>query len=102
MGTQDPARAFLGGFAADRRHWLRFGVPNEDWAARRVLLDYCTGELLHCEPPPDRASASVSIGSASLPRVVEEQAPKAAPVVESTQAADDSDDFDDLDEFLGR
>lgn len=35
------------------------GVPDETWAARRILKDYCTGQLLHCELP-EGAEGAVS------------------------------------------
>ena len=41
----------LCGLATHRQHFLRVGVPDETWAARRILKDYCTGQLLHCELP---------------------------------------------------
>ena len=41
----------LCGLATHRHHFLRVGVPDETWAARRILKDYCTGQLLHCELP---------------------------------------------------
>merc|ERR1712232_1238184 len=50
--ARDPPGAFLAAFAVTRRHFLRQAVPDESWAARRLLQDYCTGALLHCEEPP--------------------------------------------------
>jgi len=48
----DNAHSFLAAFAVSRNHFLRVGVPDENWAARTVLRDYCMGTLLHCEEPP--------------------------------------------------
>lgn len=42
---------FLQDFAKHRRHFLRLGVPDEKWSARRVLNDFVVGRLLHCEHP---------------------------------------------------
>jgi len=46
------AHSFLAALAVSRHHFLRVGVPDENWAARKVLRDYVRGALLHCEPPP--------------------------------------------------
>merc|ERR1711904_202824 len=54
----DDAHAFLAAFAVSRNHFLWIGVPDENWAARKVLRDYVSGELLHCEPPPGTAVPS--------------------------------------------
>merc|ERR1712217_361472 len=94
LESEDPARAFLAAFAADRRHWLRFGVPDEHWAGRRVLRDFCSGELLHCEVPPNAAAPKAAVAPTA--------AAAAAPQILVQDAADESDDFDDLDDFLGR
>lgn len=93
-GERDEAGSLLAGFALSRGHLLRQGVPDEAWAARKLLGEYCTGALLHCELPP---SERVSISSAT-PTVQ----PKPQQTTTPTPAggeADDS-DFDDLDEFL--
>jgi len=47
----DHTHSFLAAFACSRNHYLRVGVPDENWAARKVLRDYVTGKLLHCEDP---------------------------------------------------
>lgn len=57
--TKDNARAFLAGFSSARQHFLRLGVPDETWAARKVLRDFCSGELLHCEHPFGSLPANV-------------------------------------------
>eukprot|EP00392_Amoebophrya_sp_AT5.2_P001023 g1025.t1 len=49
---QDPATRFLMSFATARRHFLRDLVPDTTWAAQRLLKDFTTGVLLHCESPP--------------------------------------------------
>eukprot|EP00401_Gymnodinium_catenatum_P075410 CAMPEP_0117570976 /NCGR_PEP_ID=MMETSP0784-20121206/59492_1 /TAXON_ID=39447 /ORGANISM="" /LENGTH=566 /DNA_ID=CAMNT_0005369079 /DNA_START=88 /DNA_END=1784 /DNA_ORIENTATION=- len=108
--SADPARDMLAGFAAARQHFLRFGVPDETWAARRVLRDFCTGELLHCEPPPACGSGAEEAAGApevrsSAPIVTAAAATAAsaltapAPGDAAANAADS--DFSDLDDFLG-
>ncbi|CAD7929265.1 unnamed protein product [Amoebophrya sp. A25] len=52
----DPGMRFLSSFATNRRHFLRDLVPDTTWAASRVLKDYTTGVLLHCEQPPMSAA----------------------------------------------
>jgi hypothetical protein len=47
----DEAHSFLAALAVARNHFLRVGVPDENWAARKVLRDYVSGTLLHCELP---------------------------------------------------
>lgn len=47
-----PARRFLASFATERRKFLRDLVPDEHAASSRVLSDYTTGALVHCELPP--------------------------------------------------
>jgi len=89
----DSVGAFLAGFAASRRHFLRVGVPDEAWAAHRVLKDYCSGELLHCcepwaataEDAAPFASESLAVGAMSVP---------------DAQAEASGSDFSDLDDFL--
>jgi len=77
----DDAHSFLAALADARHHFLRAGVPDENWAARKVLRDYCTGKLLHCEPPPGVLGASQLAQSA-----------------EAHQDAED--DFEDLDGLM--
>jgi len=80
--SDDMANQVLCGLATKRNHFLRVGVPDETWAARKILLDYVTGSLLHCELPP---------GS--------EEQPAEARVVAADDEEDES-DFSDLDDFL--
>ena len=68
----------LCGLATHRHHFLRVGVPDETWAARRILRDYCTGQLLHCELPE---GSGQDLPQQRLPTESES-------------------DFSDLDEFL--
>jgi hypothetical protein len=42
----DQTRRFLASFAHKRGHFLRDKVPDENWAARRMLKDFCTGALV--------------------------------------------------------
>lgn len=95
LENTDPALAFLAGFAADRRHWLRFGVPDHHWAGIRVLRDFCSGALLHCELPPDAPSVGVSVACSTTPARAAVDKPQEQP-----GGSEDSDDFDDLDDFL--
>mmetsp|Transcript_51582 Transcript_51582/g.122728 ORF Transcript_51582/g.122728 Transcript_51582/m.122728 type:complete len:608 (+) Transcript_51582:93-1916(+) len=61
VGDQDldESRIFLCAVAASRNHFLRVGVPDENWAARLVLREFVAGRLLYCEPPPHEASSGV-------------------------------------------
>jgi hypothetical protein len=79
----DETHSFLAALAVSRNHFLRVGVPDENWSARKVLRDYCTGKLLHCEPPPGVVAPSC------VPR--ESQA---------TEAEEEEDDFDDLNDLI--
>lgn len=80
--SDEMAHQVLCGLATHRHHFLRVGVPDETWAARRVLRDFCTGQLLHCEFPPGCESSSVGPQSHSL------------------EEEDSESDFSDLDAFL--
>mmetsp|Transcript_4330 Transcript_4330/g.7606 ORF Transcript_4330/g.7606 Transcript_4330/m.7606 type:complete len:566 (-) Transcript_4330:82-1779(-) len=82
--ADDMANQVLCGLATKRNHFLRVGVPDETWAARKVLLDFVTGSLLHCELPP---------GS-------EEELKAEATVVATVAEEDEQSDFSDLDDFL--
>ncbi|CAE8712796.1 unnamed protein product [Polarella glacialis] len=72
----------LCGLANKRQHLLMGCVPDETWAARKVIHDYCTGALLYCEPPPG------TLAEVAAPRRAEED-----------DDEDDS-DFSDLEEFM--
>eukprot|EP00930_Biecheleria_cincta_P019261 TRINITY_DN14746_c0_g1_i1.p1 TRINITY_DN14746_c0_g1~~TRINITY_DN14746_c0_g1_i1.p1 ORF type:complete len:574 (-),score=117.09 TRINITY_DN14746_c0_g1_i1:88-1809(-) len=90
VGGENDAMAHqvLCGIATHRQHFLRVGVPDETWAARRILRDYCTGSLLHCEPPPGQARGPV-------------EAPAASSASRPTEEEENSDsDFSDLEDFL--
>lgn len=89
--ASDDAHQLLSALAFHRQHFLRLGVPDETWAARKVLRDYCNGHLLHCEHPPNWEPAS----SSSAPADAAPDSPGAA------GASEDKDsDFSDLDSFL--
>jgi len=47
------AREFLMALATARRHLLRSEVPDTHFAAKKLLRDYCTGAVVHCELPPN-------------------------------------------------
>merc|ERR1712232_1157446 len=97
----DPAGAFLAGFAAARRHFLRLGVPYEAWAAHRLLKDYCSGELLHCCEPM-ASTADDAAQPALEPSAVSSVASAAhgAVSVQGAEAEASGSDFSDLDDFL--
>jgi len=95
-----------------RQHFLRGGVPDEGWGARKLLREYVTGEVLHCESPPgfsppprvgtDQGSA-VANGTLQTSEVVATSS--ASAVVEGASnpalVTEDSDsDFSDLETFL--
>jgi large subunit GTPase 1 len=110
--AEDPARALLAGLATARQHFLRRRVPDETWAARKVLLDYFTGRLLHCENPPNllapAGQAARPVAAAAADASLEPQsgagypssAAAPAEIAVADKAALDDDDFDDLDDFL--
>jgi len=85
--SDEMAHQVLCGLATHRNHFLRVGVPDETWSARKILRDYCTGELLHCELPPgcEREKGGTEAGSATIVATGEE---------------DSASDFSDLDDFL--
>jgi len=90
----DPVPSLLAALSAARQHFLRLGVPDTNWAARRILRDFCTGELLHCECPED----------GSPPAAEAPEPAAAAPAARAPPAPADGDgsesDFSDLDAFL--
>lgn len=91
----DEAHTFLAAFSLARKHVLWVGVPDKQWAARKVLKDYVSGRLLHCEMPMGPAASS------------SDPAPDGADDSEGGNerssghgASDDDDDFKDLDAML--
>merc|ERR1712151_154710 len=105
----DDAHAFLAAFAVSRNHFLRVGVPDENWAARKILRDYVKGALLHCEPPPGSATLGSDIQERSDPtpqadRGNSEGLSRAEDLSVSNADVDannEDDDFDDLNDFIG-
>lgn len=95
----ESAHAFLAALAVSRQHFLRVGVPDENWGAQRMLQDFVTGALLHCELPPGTAPSSVT---AAAPSEVVEAAGGAshAPPVAAAQVEGSDSDFSDVDAFL--
>mmetsp|Transcript_34147 Transcript_34147/g.77934 ORF Transcript_34147/g.77934 Transcript_34147/m.77934 type:complete len:568 (+) Transcript_34147:58-1761(+) len=83
VGDQDldEARIFLCAVAASRNHFLRVGVPDENWAARLVLREFVSGKLLYCEPPPQQKLAGATEGG------------------EAEDSADEEDEEGDEDDF---
>merc|ERR1712054_351686 len=101
----DEPRSFLAALAMTRQHFLRFGVPDEGWGARKILREYVTGEILHCErpvgfAPPPRASAE-AMPPAATPEASSAQASTQQPAPQPQANAEASDsDFSDLEDFL--
>jgi len=97
------ARALLTALALSRGHLLRAGVPDEDWAARKVLRDYVSGRLLHCElppsphPPADEAGGCEVDAAASVRGAY--SADNVTPAVEEVRVVSE-DDYSDLDASL--
>lgn len=101
----DDARALLAAIAVSGKHFLRCGVPDDSWAARKVLREYCTGGILHCEPPADAVASAANTSGTSGSAA---SAPNAAVVLpaavegrsaEEQREASES-DFSDLEDFL--
>lgn len=53
----EAARVILQALARARGHLLRASVPDENWSAKKLLRDFVTGALLHCEEPPATVKA---------------------------------------------
>jgi len=87
----DATRSLLAGLASARQHFWRQGVPDEGWAAKKVLRDFCSGALLHCEEPPDQTSPAAAQPLASTPEGAIALAP---------DGQDSESDFSDLEAFL--
>lgn len=92
----DDTHAFLAAFAVSRNHFLRVGVPDENWAARKVLRDYVSGELLHCEPPPEADGEPGREEAAPVEELVTAGGAEKA----ADASGDEDDDFADLDSYL--
>lgn len=91
----DNTHAFLAALAVSRNHHLRVWVPDENWAARKVLRDYVSGQLLHCEPPPmeDEALAPAA-------RIGEPACEVGAAAAGEEDEEYEEDDFGDVGDFL--
>lgn len=85
--VSDSAHLVLCGLAVARHHFLRVGVPDETWAARKLLRDFCSGALLYCRLPPGHAATKTE---ASEPSASQDPA----------QDSNGEDDFDDVGDFL--
>jgi large subunit GTPase 1 len=98
----DQTRSFLAALSMVRQHFLRFGVPDEGWSARKILRDYVTGELLYCEEPPGFLPPHrpvVTVSGEDATAKTEPVLPQ--PTGKSAVAAEPSDsDFSDLEDFL--
>lgn len=90
--------AFLAAFAVARHHLLRKGVPDEQWAARKVLKDYVSGALLHVEAPPGvaRAAADAAQGSG-----LDSQAAGEDAASDKESGGEESGDAEDFFDHLG-
>jgi large subunit GTPase 1 len=97
---EDSTRSVLAALATARQHFLRLGVPDETWAARRVLKDYCTGALLHCEPPPGFVSSAEKGKGNDASAAATAPTPAVEPAEPAGAEDDAEDDFSDLDGFL--
>mmetsp|Transcript_119016 Transcript_119016/g.237270 ORF Transcript_119016/g.237270 Transcript_119016/m.237270 type:complete len:618 (-) Transcript_119016:24-1877(-) len=99
--SMDDAHALLSALAMVRGHVLNWKVPDENWAARKVLRDYVAGRLLHCEPPP---KAKQTAGEVPAMAEASHQDAGQPSLTEMPHAVDeeeeDGDDFDDLEAFL--
>jgi len=91
----DATRSMLAGLASARQHFWRQGVPDEGWAAKKMLRDFCSGALLHCEEPPDHTSTTVAQPSEAQAAT---EGAMASPVADGQ---DSESDFSDLEAFLG-
>lgn len=98
----DDCHGFLAALAMSRAHTLNLHVPDENWAARKVLRDYVAGTLLYCEMPPDaqgdaKAHTSGRSGGGGYPGAA------GAPLATKAEGEEDisDEDFDDLDDFIG-
>mmetsp|Transcript_109924 Transcript_109924/g.236583 ORF Transcript_109924/g.236583 Transcript_109924/m.236583 type:complete len:647 (-) Transcript_109924:168-2108(-) len=99
----DASHSFLAAFALSRNHLLRVGVPDENWAARKVLKDYVIGELLHCElpvPPEGSAEAAAALLKAAEAAAAAEASKKADEEAMYTAYQAKEDEFDDVASFV--
>lgn len=103
------AHSFLAALALARHHHLKQQVPDETWAAKKTIRDYCSGSLLHCEPPPELGKevphAADTSGVARVPNTKpgEEVAHASVPSTKDdalAAAGESESDFSDLDAFL--
>jgi len=90
----DDTHAFLAALAVSRHHLLRVGVPDENWAARKVLKDYVSGALLHCELPPSAAAPAASSTAPAADGAEDDDAES------ESEEEEDEDDFGDVPAFL--
>jgi len=95
--SMDDTHALLAALAMVRGHVLNWKVPDENWAARKVLRDYVAGRLLHCEPPPTANQAAAKIPS--LAEASHQPSPsEMQPAAERED--EEEDDFDNVEAFL--
>merc|ERR1711933_397763 len=103
--VDDPARPLLAAMALARQHYLGFGVPDEGWGARKLLRDYVTGEVLHCEPPAGFSPPSRAEGTSATSAAAEVAKSGGSAAVEVAKlpaaiAEESESDFSDLEDFL--
>jgi len=99
--SMDDAHALLCALAMVRGHVLNWKVPDENWAARKVLRDYVAGRLLHCEPPPSTNQDTAEIPSITEPSCQDTDQPSVSDMQPTAEEREeDEDDFDDVEAFL--
>jgi len=99
--SMDDTHALLAALAMVRGHVLNWKVPDENWAARKILRDYVAGRLLHCEPPPTANQAAAKIPSVAEALQQDTDQPGPSEVQPATeQREEEEDDFDDVGAFV--
>jgi len=99
----DDTHAFLAALAVSRNHLLRDRVPDENWAARKVLKDYVSGAVLHVEDPPGyrkaQADALLAAGTSGEKADGLDEEPGEGEEDDDPDGSEEE-NFDDLDSFL--
>lgn len=99
----DDCHSFCAALAVSRHHFLRVGVPDENWAARKVLKEYVSGALLHVEEPPTAAGAvaAAAAAAAAMPEAAHQGAADTAQEADEGSGSDaEGDGFDDVSAFV--
>jgi len=100
--SMDDTHALLAALAMVRGHVLNWKVPDENWAARKVLRDYVAGRLLHCEPPPaaNQAAAKIPSVAEASHQDGDQPSPSEMQPPAEREEEEEEDDFDDVEAFL--